>query len=82
MVSTWYKYSIQFMYHVDSWKDVKKTLTIIVQCVNEVKCYFNFHINNLKLSKRRSEFLCKCKVQFMNNIIHLLSNLDSTYARC
>jgi hypothetical protein len=27
----------------------KKSLTIIVQCVNKVKCYFNFHINNLKI---------------------------------
>jgi len=25
----------------------KKSLTIIVQCVNKVKCNFNFHINNL-----------------------------------
>ncbi len=31
----------------------KKSLTIIVQCVNKVKWYFNFHINNLKLLKKK-----------------------------
>jgi len=61
----------------------KKSLTIIVQCVNKIECYLNFHIFFLKLlKKKKGEFLCKCKVQFMNNIFHLLSNLDSIYARC
>jgi hypothetical protein len=59
----------------------KKSLTIIVRCVNKVECYFNFHINNLKLLKKKRDFLCKSKVQLMNNIFHLLSNFDSTYAR-
>jgi len=71
------------MYQVDSWRDVKNSVTIIVQCVNKAKCYLNFHIHNLKsLKKKKGDFLCKCKVQLMNNILHLLSNLDSTYARC
>jgi hypothetical protein len=61
----------------------KKSLSITMQCVNKVKCYVNFHINNLKLLfKKKGDFLCKCKVKLMRNIIHLLSNLDSTYDRC
>ncbi len=31
----------------------KKSLTIIVQCVNKIKCHINFHINNLKLLKNK-----------------------------
>jgi hypothetical protein len=57
MISTWYKCTIQLMYHVDSWRDVKKSLTIIVQCVDEVKCYLNFHINNLKLLKSKIRWI-------------------------
>jgi len=53
IISTWYKCIIQFMYHVDSWRMSKKSLTIIVQCVNKVKCYLNFHIHNLKLLKKK-----------------------------
>jgi hypothetical protein len=30
MVSMWEKCMVQFMYHVNNWKDVKKSLTVIV----------------------------------------------------
>jgi hypothetical protein len=83
IVSTWYKCTIQLMYHINGWKMSKKSLTIIVQYVNKVKCYLNFHINNLKLLfLKKGELLCKCKVQLMNNNLHLLSNLNSTYVIC
>ncbi len=36
----------------------KKSLTIIVQCVNKVTCYLNFHINNLKLLKNDKVNYC------------------------
>jgi hypothetical protein len=36
------KWIIQLRYHVESWRDVKKSLTIIRECVNKVKCYLIF----------------------------------------
>jgi len=44
------------MYDVDSWWNVKKFTNIIVHCVNKVECYLKFHINNLKLLKKRVTF--------------------------
>jgi hypothetical protein len=39
--------------HVPCWieKIFKKSLTHYMHCVNKIKGYFNFHINNLKLLK-------------------------------
>jgi hypothetical protein len=51
MVSMWEKCMVQFMYHVNSWRDVKKSLTHYN--VYKVKGYFNFHISNLELSKNK-----------------------------
>jgi hypothetical protein len=35
----------------------KNSLTIIMQCVNKIKFYFNFHINNSKLLKNKIRWI-------------------------
>jgi hypothetical protein len=42
---------VQFMHHVNSWRNVKKSITHYN--VYKVKGYFNFHISNLELSKKK-----------------------------